>query len=240
MEAFILAAGLGTRLKPITDSIPKALVKINGISLLEILLKRLVKFSVDRIVINVHHFGDQIIDFLQANNNFGVNLSISDERRLLLDTGGGLKKAFKLLQEDNFIIHNVDILTNLDISSFMNFHIDNGHIATLAVQKRESSRYFLFDDRKLLCGWENVITGEKIISRNSTGTLSRYAFSGIHAGSRDLHQLMPDKEVFSMVDFYLSIAKTHQITYFNHSDTAFIDIGKKENLPVAESIISLL
>lgn len=240
METFILAAGLGTRLKPITDSLPKALVKINGIPLLEILIKRLVKFSADSIVINIHHFGEQIIDFLESKNNFGLNISISDERELLLDTGGGLKKASSLLNGTDFLIHNVDIITNLNLRSFFNFHLNNGNIATLAVQKRNSSRYFLFDGNKLLCGWENIKTGEKIISRKPEGSLNRYAFSGIHAGSSNLFPLMPVKDVFSIVDFYLSIAKTHQITYFDHSDTGFVDLGKIDNLANAETIINLL
>lgn len=240
MEAFILAAGLGTRLKPITDSIPKALVEINGIPLLEILIKRLAKFSTDKIVINIHHLGQQVIDFLESKNNFGLDISISDERGLLLDTGGGLKKAAGLLREDNFLIHNVDILANLDLSALMKFHIESGNIATLAVQKRESSRYFLFDENRQLCGWENVKTGEKIITRNPAGAFSRFAFSGIHTGSRNLFPLMPQKKVFSIVECYLSIAKTKQITYFEHSDTTFIDLGKIENLTGAENIIHLM
>jgi len=240
MEVFILAAGLGTRLKPITDTVPKALVEINGIPLLEILLKRLSKYSPGNIVINIHHFGNQIIEFLESRDNFGLNITISDERSLLLDTGGGLKKATVLLKEENFLIHNVDIISNLNLTSFMDYHTNSRCIATLAVQKRNSSRYFLFDEKTMLCGWENIKTGEKIITRNPQGALNRYAFSGIHAGSRNLFALMPDKDIFSIVEFYLSIAKSHQITYFDHSETRFIDLGKIDNLAEAENIIKLL
>lgn len=240
MEVFILAAGLGTRLRPITDSIPKALVEINGIPLLEILLKKLSRHNARHIVINIHHFGSQIIEFLKQNNNFGLNIEISDERELLLDTGGGLKNASRLLKEENFIIHNVDILTSLDLSSLLDFHTSNGCIATLAVQKRSSSRYFLFDENRILCGWENIKTGEKRITRTPEGTLKQMAFSGIHAGSQKLFSLMPPGPVFSIVDFYLSIAEYHQITYFDHSETSFIDLGKKENLTDAAKILETI
>jgi NDP-sugar pyrophosphorylase family protein len=240
MEVFILAAGLGTRLRPITDSMPKALVEIKGIPLLEILLKKLSRFNAVHIIINVHHFGSQVIGFLKQNNNFGLNIEISDEREQLLDTGGGLKKASLLLKEENFLIHNVDILTSLDLSSLFNFHTSNGCIATLAVQKRSSSRYFLFDEDKVLCGWENIKTGEKRITRVPRGALRQMAFSGIHAGNRELFSLMPATPVFSIVDFYLSIAEYHQITYFDHSETSFIDLGKKENLTEAADILDTI
>lgn len=240
MEVFILAAGLGTRLKPVTDSIPKALVKIDGTPLLEILLNKLSRYKSEHIVINVHHLGDQIIDFLKHNNNFGLDIEISDERELLLDTGGGLKKASCLLKEENFLIHNVDIITGLDLFSLMNCHASGNCIATLAVQKRVSSRYFLFDEDKILCGWENVKTGIKKITRTPNGALKQMAFSGIHAGSSKLFPLMPADDVFSIVDFYLSIAEYNQITYFDHSETSFVDLGKKENFAEAGSILKTL
>lgn len=236
MEAFLLAAGLGTRLKPITDSIPKALVKVNGVPLLEHTIKNLSRYGARHIIINVHHLGNQIIEFLQRNNNFGLEIEISDEMDLLLDTGGGLKKASPLFREDSFLIHNVDILSGIDLTAFMNFHSTIGCIATLAVQKRESSRYFLFDEEKWLCGWENVKSGEKRITRGSKGELIRFAFSGIHAGTRNLFPLMPAKDVFSIVDFYLTIAESNQITYFDHTDTSFIDLGKIDSLTLAENL----
>ena len=240
METFILAAGLGTRLKPNTDSLPKALVEINGHPLLEIVIKRLAQYGIKDIVINVHHFGDQIIQYVEEHNSFGLNIIISDERDLLLDTGGGLKKASTYLKEAGFLIHNVDILSGIDLQALMNFHSTNKSIATLAVQKRVSSRYFLFDEEKVLCGWENVKTGEKRIPRPPKGELTRFAFSGIHAGSRKLFPLMPDKDVFSIIDFYLSIADRYQITYFDHTETSFVDLGKIENLKEAGNILNTL
>ena len=240
MEAFIPAAGLGTRLKPITDSIPKALLEINGITLLEIVLKRLALYSFDTFVINIHHFGGQIIEFLESRNNFELNIKISDERHKLLDTGGGLKQALNYLKEENFLIHNVDILTDLNPTGLMTYHLENEAIVTLAVQERESSRYFLFDDDKILCGWENVKTGEKKIVRSHGGVLKRFAFSGIHAVSGEIRTMMPPQDVFSVIDFYLSIAAKHQITYFNHSNTKFIDLGKKGNIADAENLLNYI
>ena len=237
MEVFIPAAGLGTRLKPLTDSIPKALVEINGVTLLEMQLMKLAREGFNHFVINIHHFAGQITGFLNKNNNFGLKIDISDESRLLLDTGGGLKKALNLLNEDNFLIHNVDIISGLDIKKFMEFHAGNGSIATLAVQKRESSRYFLFDEKGLLCGWENVKTGEKKVTRKASGELERFAFSGIHAVDRNIRSLMPPGEVFSIVDFYLSIAQEVQITYFEQKDAGFIDLGKIANLDEAARLL---
>ncbi len=239
MEAFILAAGLGTRLKPITDSVPKALVKINGRPLLEILIQKLKTYGFTDIVVNVHHFGNQIISFLRENDNFGVKIVISDEQNCLLDTGGGLKKAAPLFHNDSLLIHNVDILSGLDLIDFMHFHDSGNYIATLAVQDRASSRYFLFDRNKILCGWENVKSGNKIIVRQPEGELNRFAFSGIHAVSKKCLSLLPDKEIFSMVEAYLSIAERHQITYFEHTDTLFLDLGKIDNLLEAEKILSI-
>lgn len=234
MEAFIPSAGLGTRLKPLTDSIPKALVEINGTPLLEIIIRRLSNAGVNHFVINTHHFSEKIHEFLELKKYFNASIDISDEKNLLLDTGGGFKKASAFLKEENFLIHNVDILSGISIKSFMDFHIQNGFTATLAVQERESSRYFLFDEEKLLCGWENIKTGEKKITRTPAGGLRRFAFSGIHTVNRKIFRFFPPQEVFSIIDFYLSIAGDYPIAYFDHSETDFIDLGKIENLKEAE------
>lgn len=239
MKAFILAAGLGTRLQPITDSKPKALVEINGITLLEFTIRRLIKFGFNQIIINVHHFADQIINFLDEKNNFGIDIKISDEHDLLLDTGGGLKKTnWFFSSNESFLIHNVDILSETDLSQFYNFHLNSDSIATLAVQNRKSSRYFLFDEKKYLCGWENVKTNELKITRQPVGELTRLAFSGIHMADSSIFKLMPSETVFSIVDFYLSIASQNRISYFDHSNSLFIDLGKKENLAEAEKIFN--
>jgi len=239
MKALILAAGFGTRLQPITDSKPKALVEINGITLLEFTIRRLIKFGFNQIIINVHHFAEQIINFLDEKNNFGIEIEISDERDLLLDTGGGLKKASWFFDDGKpFLIHNVDILSDVDLSQFYNSHLNSDSIATLAVQKRKSSRYFLFDDEKYLCGWENVKTNERKITRQPNGKLAQLAFSGIHMADPSIFKLIPPEKVFSIVDFYLSIASQNRISYFDHSNSLFIDLGKKENLAEAEKIFN--
>ncbi|MCX6168877.1 MAG: nucleotidyltransferase family protein [Ignavibacteriales bacterium] len=239
MKALILAAGLGTRLQPLTDKIPKALVEINGITLLEITIKRLITAGFKRIIINVHHFADQIINFIEEKNKFGIEIEISDERELLLDTGGGLKEASWFFGNGKpFLIHNVDILTDIDLSDLYNDHLSSNSIVTLAVQKRKSSRYFLFDEEKYLCGWENVKTNERKMSRESNGELTQLAFSGIHIADPSMFKLMPSEKVFSIVDFYLSIASQNRISYFDHSNSLFIDLGKKENLEEAEKKLS--
>ncbi|MHB8905413.1 MAG: nucleotidyltransferase family protein [Melioribacteraceae bacterium] len=239
MRALILAAGLGTRLQPITDLKPKALVEINGITLLEFTIRRLIKSGFDHIIINVHHFADQIINFLNEKNNFGIEIEISDERDLLLDTGGGLKKASWFFDDGKpFLIHNVDIFSDIDLTQLYNFHLNLNSIATLAVQKRKSSRYFLFDEEKYLCGWENVRTNERKIARQPKGKLVQLAFSGIHMANPSIFKRMPPEKVFSIIDFYLSIASQNRISYFDHSNSLFIDLGKTENLAEAEKIIN--
>lgn len=238
MRAFILAAGLGTRLQPLTSDKPKALVEINGVPLLEIVITRLIKSGFDQIIINVHHFAEQITGFLNSKNNFGIEIKISDESGLLLDTGGGLKNAAWFFNDNKpFLVHNVDVLTNIDLREFYNFHLQTKSIATFAVQKRNSSRYFLFDEEKNLCGWQNIKTTETKITRESKGELEQFAFSGIHAADPALFNFMPEEKVFSLVDFYLSIAKENRITYFDHSNSLFIDLGKKENLIEAKKFL---
>ena len=238
MKAFILAAGLGTRLQPLTNNKPKALVEINGVPLIEITIKKLIDSGISSIVVNVHHFADQIKLFLKSKNNFGIEIKISDESDLLLDTGGGLKKAAWFLEnEKSFLVHNVDILTDFPLNKLFDAYNKSGKIAALAVQKRKSSRYFLFDEEKNLCGWQNIKTDETKITRSPIGELTQFAFSGIHAANSSILKLMPEQKVFSLVDFFLNIASQNQITYFDHTGSTFIDLGKKENLLKAEHIL---
>jgi NDP-sugar pyrophosphorylase family protein len=235
LKAFILAAGLGTRLKPITDSLPKALVEVDGKPLLRIVTEKLIKSGFDRIIINLHHFAAQIIDYVRSMNSFGVEIVFSDETGSLLDTGGGLKKAAWFLQgSEPFLVHNVDILTDLDLSLLLKHHSGSDSLATLAVQNRISSRYFLFDGKDNLCGWENEKSGIINITRDPSGNLRKLAFSGIHAASPNLLKLMPGEERFSLVDLYLSLASYSRITYFEHTESYFLDLGKIENLAEAE------
>lgn len=238
MKAFILAAGLGTRLKPITDSKPKALVEINGIPLIEHLLLKLINHGFNSVILNVHHYADLVIEFIKSKKFFGIEIEISNESGLLLDTGGGLKNV-KWFFNDNqpFLIHNVDIFSNIDLNELYSYHKDNNSIATLAVQNRNSSRYFLFDKENNLCGWVNEKTGETKITRKSSGELYRFAFSGIQIVEPEIFDYMLTHDVFSLVDLYLSIASKHRITYFDHSNSIFVDLGKKENLIEAEKLI---
>ncbi len=239
MKAFIPAAGLGTRLLPLTENKPKALVELLNKTLLQITISRLINVGIKEIIINVHHFSDQIIEYLRINNNFGIDIKISDESAKLLDTGGGLKKTswfFNGVQK--FIIHNVDVLTDFSLSKIIASHNANEQFATLAVQKRKSTRYFLFDEEKNLCGWENTLTNDVKITRNAIGNLTKLAFSGIQVVNTEIFSLMPPEDKFSIIDLYLSIASNHRITYFDHTDSIFLDIGKKENLIEAEKILT--
>ena len=179
MRAMILAAGLGTRLQPLTDNIPKALVKLRNKTLLEIAINHLVRNGFDKIIINVHHFGDQVINFIEENI-FDADISISDERDKLLNTGGGLKKASQFFKDEKpFLLYNVDIVTNLNLKTLYEANLKSNSIATLTVRKRESSRYLLFNSENILCGWKNTKTGE-LISSCSINLLNEFAFSGIH------------------------------------------------------------
>lgn len=238
MKAIILAAGLGTRLKPITDNIPKALVEINNKTLLELAVLRLINFGIKDIVINVHHFADKVVQYLKEKNNFGVNIFISDERELLLDSGGGIKKAAEFLNGSSpFLVYNVDIISNIDLNKMLEEHKSSDRIATLAVRKRDSSRYFLFDDENRLHGWQNIKTNEIKPHGVEIDKLKRLAFSGIHIIDPKIFKLMPDGEVFSIVDVYLSIAKSEKIIAYKHDEDFWLDVGKKVNLDEAKSVL---
>lgn len=229
MKAMIFAAGLGTRLRPLTNNLPKALFEIKGKPLLEITIDKLIQNGFDEIIVNVHHFAEQVIYFL-TKKKFNAKIGISDESDKLLDTGGGLKKAKWFFDDgEPFLLHNVDIISDINLNEFYKIHLKNKSIATLAVQKRKSSRYLLFDEDNFLCGWENVKTGEKIISKNKY-PLSRLAFSGIHVVDPKLFSYFPNKEIFSIIDVYLNAARKEKIKLFLHNDSFWQDIGKIEDL----------
>jgi NDP-sugar pyrophosphorylase family protein len=238
MRAMILAAGLGTRLKPLTGSTPKALIKIKNKTLLELQINKLSSEGFDRIIINVHHFADQIIDYLEENNFFNCSIEISDESKKLLDTGGGLKKASQFFSDEKpFLVYNVDILSNINLQKMMDFHLNSSSIATLAVQDRKSSRKFLFDEGNILCGWMNEKSGEKIIARDPQTELLPYSFSGVQIINPAIFKYFPNKDVFSLVDLYLLTAKKEKICCFVHNEDAWLDLGKIENIKRAESFI---
>jgi mannose-1-phosphate guanylyltransferase len=238
MKAMIFAAGLGTRLKPLTDNKPKALIELKGIPLLEIVINRLKASGIEKIIINVHHFADMIIDFLKKKNNFNLHIEISDERDLLLDTGGGLKKASWFFNDGKpFLVHNVDVLSDIDLNKLYQANINSASIATLAVKNRITSRYLLFNEENILCGWKNTKTGETKISRQSYSSLYQLANSGIQIINPLIFQFLPEEKVFSIIDFYLTLSEKNKISAFIDSDSYWLDVGKKENLNEAEKFI---
>lgn len=230
MKAIIFAAGLGTRLQPWTNTKPKALVEYKNAPLLQHVILKLKSEGFDEIIINIHHFADQVVDFVRKNDSFGAKINFSDETGLLLDTGGGLKKTADFFKNcESFLAYNVDILTDLNLQDFYNYHIENKAIATLAVQKRQTSRQLIFDKNGYLCKWKNVVTGEEKPAREISGTPLPYAFSGIHIISPKIFNKITETGVFSIIDVYLRLAKTEKIAFFDHTKSSWQDMGRKEN-----------
>lgn len=241
MKAMIFAAGLGTRLKPLTDSCPKALVKVGGKPMLEHVVLKLKKAGFDHLIINIHHLGQQIIDFLQQKENFGLKIDISDERDELLDTGGGIKKAKRLLAgSEPFLIHNVDVASDLDLRAFYEEHCRSGALASLFVGQRDTARYLLFDEWNHLQGWTNCKTGEYKFCTSSPCAESyiRYAFNGIHVMSPEILKRMETwEDRFSIIDFYLSLAANATVLGRYKPETGWIDMGKPEVLVRAAELL---
>lgn len=235
----IFAAGLGTRLKPLTDTMPKAMVKVSGKPLLERVIETLKAAGTDRMVVNVHHFAEQIISYLKAEGNFGADITVSDETAKLLDTGGGLKQAAPLFHADEpILIHNVDILSNVDLRRFYAEH--QQYAATLLVSERKTKRHLLFDDDMRLVGWTNIETGEvrSPYPNLRAEDCKMFAFSGIHLFSPRLFPLMdafPDK--FGIIDFYLKVCDRVVIKGYNKPDLKLLDIGKLDTLAEAEEFV---
>lgn len=226
VRAMILAAGLGTRFKPWTDSHPKALVPVNGKTLLQRNIEYLQRYGIWDVVINVHHFADQIVSALQSNRGWGSRITISDESSEVLETGGGLKKARPWMEEAPFVLMNVDILTDMDLGAMIADHLACHPLATLAVSTRKTSRYFLFDAGDELCGWRNVQTGQERMARPVEGDPAQKAFSGIHVIEPAIFPLITREGKFSMVDAYLDLAAEHSIRGWDHSRSLFIDVGR--------------
>jgi NDP-sugar pyrophosphorylase family protein len=230
MKAMIFAAGLGTRLKPLTAKQPKALVKINDKPLLEILIEKLLYSGFQDIIINVHHRPDQIIEFLQSKKHFGINIQISDESNLLLDTGGGLKNAAWFFEgNEPFLVHNVDVISNINLAEVKEFHLQSGSLATLAVRKRNTNRYLLFNHQNRLCGWENVRSGEKFLVKHDSH-LEAFAFSGIQWINPEIFSLITEVGSFSLIKLYLRLAAQYKINGFDHSTSFWVDVGTPEKL----------
>lgn len=260
MKAMIFAAGLGTRLKPITDTLPKALVPVCSQPLLKHLIDKLKKAGYSEVVINIHHFAEKIKDYVAQNGNFGINVSFSDETDLLRETGGGIRHAAGLLNDgEPFLVHNVDILSNLDLEDFYDAHIAasisiDTPLATLLVSERETARYFLFDRENNLVGWMNKLSGEvkspyrelrreasenfdwkKFLQEHS---LKNYAFAGTHILSPEVFRIMESwPERFPIVDFYLQMADKYIIKGYVKNDLKMVDVGKLDSLEEAEKFL---
>lgn len=240
MKAMIFAAGKGTRLQPLTNTIPKALVEVNGIPMIEIIIRNLIKSGFDEIIINLHHFPEQIIEFIRKKKNFGIEIEFSIEEEKLLNTGGGLRKAKEFFNDDkDFLLHNVDIISDINLKNIYCQHLKNKALATLAVKKRQTSRYLLFDEDNLLAGWENIKSGEKIISKEENKKLIPLAFSGIHIINPRIFDLIDESGSFSIIDLYLRLAKTQKIMAFDIGKTFWMDIGKMEELNLANNFPDL-
>lgn len=243
MNAMIFAAGMGTRLKPLTDTMPKALVPIAGKPLLEHVIVKLKAAGFDRIIVNVHHFPDQIIDFMQAKDYFGIEIAISDERNQLLETGGGIRQAAHFFNDNQpFLVHNVDILSNVNLLKLYQNHVQSNSLATLVVSSRDTFRYLLFDEQHHLKGWINEKSGEtKPQAGIDASQFQKLAFAGIQVLSTQVLQLMksyPDR--FSIMDFYLSQIPAQQITGFVPENFAMMDVGKLDVLDAAEDFVRKL
>ena len=247
MKAMIFAAGLGSRLKPLTDTMPKALVPVAGCPMLEHVILKLKASGFTEIVINIHHFGEQIIDFLKTNNDFGLTIHISDERDRLLDTGGGIRKARLFFENSGepFLVHNVDILSDMNLKELYDFHMQSGSVATLLASRRTTSRYLLFNTERKLRGWINKDTGQvKPEGFHYDESLYReYAFSGIHVFSPAVFRLMETPRwegKFSIMDFYLATCGQTDYSGYLAEKLELIDIGKPETLARAEEFVKKL
>lgn len=239
-KAIILAAGLGTRLRPITSDKPKALVKIDGIPLLEYAILHCKYYGINDIIINVHHFAAQITDHLKQNNNYGINIEISDETDELLETGGAIKKAEHFFVGCSEILaYNVDVLTDLNLSELIDFHNSISPFATLAVRNRKTSRYILIDQSKRMIGWKNMATNETLIKVVPHSRIKPLGFSGIQVLSPEIFSSFKNyPSRFSIMDAYIDICKEKNILSYKHDQTFWMDIGKLDMLAEADKILS--
>ena len=261
MKAMIFAAGLGTRLKPLTDNMPKALVPLAGKTLLQWQIERLKAAGITDIVVNVHHFPDMIINYLRENNNFGCHIAVSDERNMLLETGGGLRKAKSLLLEvgsresgnsnEPILICNVDILSNINIPTLLNAY-NPDEMGVVVVSERDTQRYLLFDEENRLCGWTNIATGEIKPTPNPflkegelTSEIKKFAFSGMQVLNPNIFSYMDEVvekkgEKFSLIDLYLNIAEKEILRAYIPENYRMMDVGKIAQLSEAEAFAASL
>jgi len=238
LKAMIFSAGLGTRFKPWTDKHPKALALVNGKPLLQHNIEYLQRYSINDVVINVHHFADQIIEAVKQNSGWGSNILISDETNEVLETGGGLLKAKDLLQNGKpFVTLNADFLTDLNVANLIEFHKNKKSLISFGITNRKTSRYFLFDEDNRLCGWRNTTTGEEKISIVKDN-LRQMAYSCVVVFQPEIFELIPQRGKFSLVETYLSLAADYPIYGYDHSGDKLVDVGKPESVAIAEKLFS--
>ncbi len=237
----IFAAGFGTRMSPITDYIPKALVEVASVPLLEINIRRLIKhFGVTEIIVNAHHFAEQIINFLIKNNYFGIRIEVSVERAHVLETGGGLKRAAWFFDDDKpFFICNADILCEIDLNALLSQHLKTKAAVTYAIQNRETTRYMLHDDAMRLCGWANV-KKRQIKIRRAKPELTAYSFSCFHVMNPSFLKTAPTEDYFSMIDWYLAQCSSKKILGYLHNADDWHDIGTPQMISLAENLAKKL
>lgn len=235
MKAMIFAAGLGTRFKPWTDNHPKALAVVNGKTLLQRTIEYLQQYNINDVVVNVHHFQDQISQAIQEANAWGSNITISDESDVLLETGGGLLKAKQWLQEDTFLTINVDILTDANLKFFLASHQQDGSLITLATTNRTTSRYLLFNKYNRLCGWRNTASGEEKIVIRAEEYFQK-AYSGLAIFQPEVFRLTKLTGKFSLIDLYLELAPENKISSFDHNESKLLDVGKPDSVVRAEQM----
>ncbi len=237
MKAMIFAAGLGKRLGKITENIPKALVEINGKTALHLAVEKCSANGFTEIIINVHHFADMVEDEVKKLNKSGFSIAVSDEREKLLETGGGLFKARGFFDKRPFLIYNVDIISDIDLSAMYNFHLQAGGMATLAVRNRPGNRFYLIDKSGLIRGWRNKSTGEQILTSTTSGELSEIAFSSMHIVEPEIFKYM-DEGIYTMTDLYLRLAPQHKIFTFKDDHGYWGDIGTPESLDYVRKLLS--
>ncbi len=236
MKAMIFSAGLGTRFKPWTDAHPKALAIVNGKSLLQRNIEYLQQYGIKDVIVNVHHFAEQVIEAIKKNKGWGSNIALSDERNELLETGGGLLKAKDFFSgAEPFVTINVDILTDLNLHKLIAFHQQQRSLISFGITNRKTSRYLLFDEISRLCGWRNIKTNEEKISIQKSNLVQK-AYSCVVVFQPEIFSLMPFTGKFSLIDVYLSLTAEHSIMGYDHSRDKLVDVGKPDSIPIAESL----
>jgi NDP-sugar pyrophosphorylase family protein len=236
MKAMIFAAGLGKRLGSITESLPKALVDVNGKTVLQRAVEKCSFYGFDDIIINVHHFADMVEDEVKRLNKMGFRISVSDERKMLLENGGGLFKAREFFDSNPFLLYNVDIISDLDLNNLFRLHLEKKGLATLAVRHRPGKRFLLIDNEGQLRGWRNISTGQQILAGVEDTGLSELAFSSMHIVEPEIFNYMHEG-IYSMIDLYLKLASGHQIYTLKHDEGYWIDVGTPESLDLVRNLL---